>query len=174
MALWWLRRCCQGGSRYRRDDAQRWIFQLDLSGRAFRALLGNGQGRRGRAVTAIVVRTDHYESGVEDATGSRQDGGADRRCRGVRRHQSIRSRFALELAGLNPATDVRWQTSASQPDIVKQLGQKQVDVADIAYHLAYRAQQQGFCRIILSRDEILPNSQTRFRSARDEMLEVCR
>ena len=47
-----------------------------------------------------------------------------------------------------------------QPDIVKQLGQKQVDVAEITYHLAYLAQKQGFCRIMLSRDEILPDSQT--------------
>jgi NitT/TauT family transport system substrate-binding protein len=77
----------------------------------------------------------------------------------------------LKLAGLDPATDVQWQTSVPQPDIVKQLGQKQVDVAEITYHLAHLAQKQGVCRIMLSRDEILPDSQTAMQTARDEMLQ---
>jgi NitT/TauT family transport system substrate-binding protein len=78
---------------------------------------------------------------------------------------------ALKLAGLNPVIDVQWQTSVPQPDIVKQLGQKQVDVADITYHLAYLAQKQGFCRILFSRDEILPDSQVAFHTLRDDMLQ---
>jgi NitT/TauT family transport system substrate-binding protein len=67
--------------------------------------------------------------------------------------------------------DVQWQTSVPQPDIVKQLGQKQVDVAEITYHLAYLAQKQGFCRILLSRDEILPDSQVAIHTVRDDMLQ---
>jgi putative ABC transport system substrate-binding protein len=58
-----------------------------------------------------------------------------------------------------------------QPDIVKQLGQKQVDIADITYHLAYLAEKQGFCRILLSRDEILPDSQVAMHTVRDDMLQ---
>jgi len=34
---------------------------------------------------------------------------------------------------------------------------KQVDIAEITYHLAYLAQKEGFCRILWSRDEILPD-----------------
>src|SRR5262249_57610173 len=78
---------------------------------------------------------------------------------------------AGKLAGLDPVNDVQWQTSVPQPDIVKQLGQKQVDVADITYHLAYLAQNQGFCRILFSRDEILPDSQVAMHTVRDDLLE---
>jgi NitT/TauT family transport system substrate-binding protein len=78
---------------------------------------------------------------------------------------------ALELAGLNPVRDVSWQTTVGQPDIVKQLGQKQIDAADITYHLAHLAQEQGFARIIASRDEFLPDSQTAMIAARNEILQ---
>jgi NitT/TauT family transport system substrate-binding protein len=78
---------------------------------------------------------------------------------------------ALKLAGLDPVRDVQWQTSVPQPDIVKQLGQKQVDIADITYHLAYLAEKQGFSRILLSRDEILPDSQVAMHTVRDDMLQ---
>jgi NitT/TauT family transport system substrate-binding protein len=67
--------------------------------------------------------------------------------------------------------DVQWQTSVPQPDIVKQLGQKQVDIAEITYHLAYLAQKEGFCRILWSRDEILPDSQAAMHTVRDDMLQ---
>jgi NitT/TauT family transport system substrate-binding protein len=46
-----------------------------------------------------------------------------------------------------------------------------VDVAEITYHLAYLAQQQDFCRILLSRDEILPDSQAAMMTVRDEIRE---
>ena len=147
------------------------FFNSIYRGGPFRAFLCNGQGRRGRAVTAIVVRTDHYESGVKTLQDLVKMRG---KIAAVGASGSINQYglgSALKLAGLNPAADVLWQTSVSQPDIVKQLGQKQVDVADITYHLAYLAQKQGFCRIILSRDEILPDLQTAIQTARDEMLE---
>jgi NitT/TauT family transport system substrate-binding protein len=50
------------------------------------------------------------------------------------------------------------------------LGQKQVDLAEITYHLAYLAQKEGFCRILWSRDEILPDSQAAMQTVRDDML----
>ena len=40
------------------------FFNSLYRGGPYRAFLCNGQGRRGRAVTAVVVRTDHYQSGV--------------------------------------------------------------------------------------------------------------
>ncbi len=43
--------------------------------------------------------------------------------------------------------------------------------ADLTYHLAYLAQKQGFCRIIASRDEILPDSQTAMIAARNELFQ---
>ena len=53
--------------------------------------------------------------------------------------------------------DVQWQTSVPQPDVVKQLEQKQVGVAETTDHLAYLAQKQGFCRS----EQILPRFRRR-------------
>jgi NitT/TauT family transport system substrate-binding protein len=75
---------------------------------------------------------------------------------------------ALVAAGVNPVSDVTWQTTVTQPDIVKQLGQKQVDAAELTYFLAFLAQRQGFAKIIASRDESAPGSQVAMVAVRDE------
>ena len=41
------------------------FFNSLYRGGPFRAFLCNGQGRRGRAVTAVVMRSDHYDAGVK-------------------------------------------------------------------------------------------------------------
>ena len=147
------------------------LFNSLHRGGPFRAFLCNGQGRRGRAVTAIVIRRDHYDGGIKTLSDLAKMKG---RIAAVGAAGSINQyglASALKLAGLDPVNDVQWQTSVPQPDIVKQLGQKQVDMAEITYHLAYLAQQQGFCRILLSRDEILPDSQVAVHTLRDDMLQ---
>jgi NitT/TauT family transport system substrate-binding protein len=147
------------------------FFNSLYRGGRYRAFLCNGQGRRGRAVTAVVVRSDHYDAGITKLQDLAKLKGkvAAVGAAGSINQYSLAS--ALQMAGLNPATDVQWQTSVAQPDIVKQLGQKQVDIAEITYHLAYLAQKQGFCRILFARDEILPDSQTAIQTVRDEFLQ---
>jgi len=147
------------------------FFNSLARGGPFRVILCCGQGRRGRAVTSINIRKDHYDNGVQSLKdlpklkGMLVAVGAP----GSINQYGISS--ALRQAGLNPPTDVRWQTSVPQPDIVKQLGQKQVDAAEITYHLAYLAQRQGFSRILASRDEYLPDSQLGVLIAREELLQ---
>lgn len=146
------------------------LFNALSRGAPFRSLLCIGQGRKGRAVTAILVRKDHYDNGIRTI---KDLGRLKGRTVAVGAAGSINQygmSKALELAGLNPVRDVIWQTTVGQPDIVKQLGQKQIDAADITYHLAYLAQQQGFAQIIASRDEFLPDSQTAMIAARNEIL----
>jgi NitT/TauT family transport system substrate-binding protein len=140
-------------------------------GAPFRAVLCNGQGRRGRAVTAVVVRSDHFEAGVTSLQDLAKMKGKIAAVGAAGSINQYGMGSALKLAGLDPVRDVQWQTSVPQPDIVKQLGQKQVDCAEITYHLAYLSQQQGFCRILLSRDEILPDSQTAILTVRDDVLQ---
>jgi NitT/TauT family transport system substrate-binding protein len=147
------------------------FFNSLYRGAPFRAILCNGQGRRGRAVTAVVVRSDHYDAGIRTLNDLAKMKGKIVAVGAAGSINQYGMGSALKLAGLDPVRDVQWQTSVPQPDIVKQLGQKQVDCAEITYHLAYLAQQQGFCRILLSRDEILPDSQTAMMTVRDEVLQ---
>jgi NitT/TauT family transport system substrate-binding protein len=147
------------------------FFNALHRGGPFRAFLCNGQGRRGRAVTAVVVRSDHYGAGIKSLEDLRKMKGkiAAVGAAGSINQYSLGS--ALKLAGLDPVHDVQWQTTVAQPDIVKQLGQNQVDMAEITYHLAYLAEKQGFCRILFSRDQILPDSQTAIHTVRDDTLQ---
>jgi NitT/TauT family transport system substrate-binding protein len=144
------------------------FFNSLYRGGPFRAFLCNGQGRRGRAVTAVVMRTDHYDAGVKALPDLARMKGKLAAVGAAGSINQYGLGSALRLAGLDPLRDVQWQTSVSQPDIVKQLGQKQVDLAELTYHLAYLAQQQSFCKILLSRDEILPDSQAAIMTVRDE------
>jgi NitT/TauT family transport system substrate-binding protein len=145
------------------------FFNSLQRGGAFRAFFCNGQGKRGRAVTALVIRKDHYEAGIKSLPDLAKLKGKVAAVGAAGSINQYGLGSALKLAGLDPARDVQWQTSVAQPDIVKQLGQRQVDVAEITYHLAYLAQQQDFCRILLSRDEILPDSQAAMMTVRDEI-----
>jgi len=140
-------------------------------GGPLRAFLCNGQGRRGRAVTALVIRSDHYDAGIKTLADLARMKGKIAAVGAAGSINQYGLGSALKLAGLDPVRDVQWQTSVPQPDIVKQLGQKQVDVAEITYHLAYLAQKEGFCRILWSRDEILPDSQAAMHTVRDDILQ---
>jgi NitT/TauT family transport system substrate-binding protein len=147
------------------------FFNSVSRGGPFRAFLCNGQGRRGRAVTALVIRSDHYDAGIKTLDDLARMKGKTAAVGAAGSINQYGLGSALKLAGLDPVRDVQWQTSVPQPDIVKQLGQKQVDVAEITYHLAYLAQKEGFCRILWSRDEILPDSQAAMHTVRDDMLQ---
>jgi len=140
-------------------------------GGPLRAFLCDGQGRRGRAVTALVIRSDHYDAGIKTLADLARMKGKIAAVGAAGSINQYGLGSALKLAGLDPVRDVQWQTSVPQPDIVKQLGQKQVDVAEITYHLAYLAQKEGFCRILWSRDEILPDSQAAMHTVRDDILQ---
>ena len=103
------------------------FFNSLYRGGPFRAFLCNGQGRRGRAVTAVVMRTDHYDAGVKALPDLARMKGKLAAVGAAGSINQYGLGSALKLAGLDPLRDVQWQTSVGQPDIVKQLGQKQVD-----------------------------------------------
>ncbi|MDH7798365.1 MULTISPECIES: ABC transporter substrate-binding protein [unclassified Beijerinckia] len=146
------------------------LFNSLSRGAPIKSILCNGQAQKGRAITATVMRKDHYESGLRTLADLKAMKGkiVAVGATGSINHYGMAT--GLRMAGLDPVNDVKWQTSVQQPDIVKQLSQKQVDVADITYHLAYLAEEQGLGTIIISRDEILPNSQTAMIAVRDDFL----
>jgi NitT/TauT family transport system substrate-binding protein len=147
------------------------LFNALSRGAPIRTILCNGQGKKGRAVTAIVIGSDLYNAGVKTIGDLKQVKGKTVAVGAAGSINQYGIATALTMAGLDPVHDVSWQTNVAQPDILKQLGNKQVEVADITYHLAYLAEKQGFGRIIASRDEYLPDSQTAIIAARTDVLE---
>jgi NitT/TauT family transport system substrate-binding protein len=67
--------------------------------------------------------------------------------------------LALLKAGLDPSNDVQWIVNIPQPDIVKMLGQQQVDASDLAYNIAAMGQMNGLAHIVGTGDEVAPNGQ---------------
>jgi NitT/TauT family transport system substrate-binding protein len=144
------------------------LFNSISRGATMKAALCTGQAQHGRAGTAIVVRTDLYEAGIKaigDLKALKGKTVAVGAAGSINQYSMSR---ALITAGLNPLLDVTWQTTVAQPDIVKQLGQKQIDAAELTYFLAFLAQRQGFAKIIASRDESAPGSQVSMIAVRDE------
>jgi NitT/TauT family transport system substrate-binding protein len=146
------------------------LFNSLSRGAPIKSVLCIGQGQKGRAVTAIIVRKDHHEAGIRTVADLKALKGKIAAVGAIGSINQYGIATALGMAGLNPVSDITWQTNVPQPDIVKQLGQKQVDLADLTYHLAYLAEKQNFGNIIASRDEILPNSQTAMIAVREDFL----
>ena len=60
---------------------------------------------------------------------------------------------ALLKVGLDPAKDVQWVVNISQPDLMKMLGQGQVDATDLAWQFGVFAQQNKWGPIVATGDE---------------------
>jgi len=144
------------------------LFNSLSRGAAMKGAFCGGQAERGRGGTAILIRTDLYDSGIKTLADLKELKGKTVAVGASGSVNQFSMSKALVAAGLNPISDVKWQTTVTQPDIVKQLGQKQVDAAELTYFLAFLAQRQGFAKIIASRDESAPGSQVAMVAVRDE------
>lgn len=132
--------------------------------------LDRGNNKKGRAYTAISVTKGMYESGVRGIADFAKLKG---KRIGVGATGSINQyTFALVLqkAGLDPRTDVQWITNIAQPDLMRMLGQNQIDAADLAYQFNFFAQQNGWGPIISKNDEIDPDGQIALYAVRRDFL----
>ncbi len=66
---------------------------------------------------------------------------------------------AAQKAGLDPRTDVIWNTGLGYPDIVKAMGVGQVDVANIPLPLGFLVERNNFGKLICAGWDIEPNAQ---------------
>jgi NitT/TauT family transport system substrate-binding protein len=78
---------------------------------------------------------------------------------------------ALQKAGLDPRKDVQWIAGVPQPELMKMLGQKQVDATDLAYQFGFFAQNNKWGPIVATGDQIEPNSSIAVYAARREFLQ---
>jgi NitT/TauT family transport system substrate-binding protein len=82
--------------------------------------------------------------------------------------------LALAKVGLDPARDVRWTVNVPQPDLMKMLGQKQVDVTDLAYQFGYFAQNNKWGPMIATGDEVAPGTAIAMFAVRNDYLKAHR
>src|SRR5437764_6191655 len=78
---------------------------------------------------------------------------------------------ALLKVGLDPAKDVQWVVNVSQPDLMKMLGQGQVDATDLAWQFGGFAEQNKWGPIVATGDQMVPGAAIAMYSVRKEFLD---
>lgn len=118
-----------------------------------------GNNKPGRAYTAFLVSQKLFDEGVKTIPdlaklkGKRIGVGA----LGSVNHYNAAQ--ALLKAGLNPGKDVQWVFNIAQPDLMKMLGQGQIEGSDLSYNLAVFAKNNKMGQIVATGDEVAPNFQ---------------
>jgi len=145
------------------------LFNSMSRGAPFKAFLCNGQGKAGRSGSAIAVTPKLYEQGVRGPADLARVKGKTIAVPAAGSVNQYGIASALQQVKLDPVSEVKWQTSVSMPDTVKQMGQNQIEIADISYQLAYLGQKQNICRLIASGDQLLPDIQTTMSAVRNNV-----
>ncbi|AXK80678.1 hypothetical protein DW352_09245 [Pseudolabrys taiwanensis] len=129
-----------------------------------------GNNRPGHGYTAFLVSQKLYDEGVRTIPDLAKLKGKKV---GVSALGSINHYNAAQIlmkAGLNPAKDVQWIFNVPQPDLMKMLGQGQVEGSDLSYNLAAFAKANKMGQIIANGDEIAPNFQIAAFAGRKDFL----
>ena len=147
------------------------LFNSIAKGAPIVLILDRGNNKRGFGYTAINVTQDLHNAGVKSLAdfaklkGKRIGLGATGSI-----NQYLFAR-GLQKAGLDPRKDVQWITNIPQPDLMKMLGQKQVDATDLAYQFGYFAQNNKWGPIVAVDDEIDPDGAVGLYAARKQFIQ---
>jgi NitT/TauT family transport system substrate-binding protein len=133
------------------------FFNSIAKGAPMVIVLDRGQNKRGYGYTAINVTQDLYDAGVKSVADFAKLKGKRIGVGAVGSINQYTTARALQKAGLDPRKDVQWVTGVPQPDLMKMLGQKQVDVVNLAYQFSYFAQNNKWGPIVVNDDEIDPD-----------------
>lgn len=134
------------------------FFNSVAKGAQMVIVLDRGQNKPGYGYTAINVTQELYDQGVKSAADFAKLKGKKIGVGAVGSINQYTTARALQRAGLDPRKDVQWVAGASQPDLMKMLGQKQVDVTDLAFQFGFFAQKNKWGPIVANGDEVAPNS----------------
>ncbi|MBN9084577.1 MAG: hypothetical protein BGP04_25185 [Rhizobiales bacterium 62-17] len=118
-----------------------------------------GNNRAGFGYTAFSVSQKLHDDGIKTIADLVKLKGKKV---GVGALDSINHYNAAQIllkAGLNPSSDVEWITNIAQPDLMKMLGQGQIDATDLSFNLAVFAQANKMGSIIANGDQIAPGAQ---------------
>ncbi|MBI1205172.1 MAG: PhnD/SsuA/transferrin family substrate-binding protein [Rhodopseudomonas sp.] len=146
------------------------LFNSIAKGAPLVFVLDRGNNKKGRGYTVINVTKELYDGGVKSlADFSKLKG----KRIGLSATGSINQYLfakALQNAGLDPRKDVTWVTNVPQPDLMKMLGQKQVDATDLAYQFGFFAQNNKWGPIVAVDDQIDPDGAVGLYAARSAFI----
>jgi len=147
------------------------LFNSIAKGAPLVFVLDRGNNKRGRGYTVINVTQELHDGGLKSMADFAKLKG---KRIGLGATGSINQYLfakALEKAGLDPRKDVTWVTNVPQPDLMKMLGQKQVDATDLAYQFGFFAQNNKWGPIVTVDDEIDPDGAVGLYAARKQFVQ---
>ena len=134
------------------------LFNSVAKGAPLVIVLDRGQNKPGFGYTTTSVTQDLYNQGVHSPADFAKLKGKRVGVGALGSINQYNVAVALEKVGLDPARDVHWTVNVPQPDLMKMLGQKQLDVTDLAYQFGFFAQRNKWGPIVATGDEVAPNT----------------
>jgi NitT/TauT family transport system substrate-binding protein len=147
------------------------LFNSVAKGAPLVVILDRGNNRKGFAYTLVNVTQALYDEGVHAMGDFAKLKGKKMGVGALGSINQYNLAQALLKVGLDPAKDVQWVVNISQPDLMKMLGQGQVDATDLAWQFGVFAQQNKWGPIVATGDQVEPNSSISVYAARKEFLE---
>jgi NitT/TauT family transport system substrate-binding protein len=147
------------------------LFNSVAKGAPLVVILDRGNNRKGFAYTLVNVTQALYDAGVHSMADFAKLKGKKMGVGALGSINQYNLAQALLKAGLDPAKDVQWVVNISQPDLMKMLGQGQVDATDLAWQFGVFAQQNKWGPIVATGDEMVPDAAIGMFAARKEFLE---
>ncbi len=135
------------------------LFNAISKGAPYKLILDRGSEKPGSGSMAIAASNAMVEAGMTKVDkmgllkGKRiaiqAPGGIDQYLMGL----------GAQRAGLDPRTDVTWNSGLAYPDIVKSMGAGQVDAAQIPLPLGFLVEKNSFGKLVFAGWDIEPNTQ---------------
>ena len=146
------------------------FFNSIAKGAPLVIVLDRGHNRPGYGYLAVNVTQELYESGIRKPADFAKLKGKKIGVGALGSINQYNAAQALLKAGLDPAKDVQWIVNVPQPDLMRMLGQNQVDATDLAYQFGVFAQNNKWGPIIANGDEIVPGAEIATYAVRKDFL----
>jgi NitT/TauT family transport system substrate-binding protein len=134
------------------------LFNSIAKGAPIVVFLDRGNNKVGRAYTVANVSQALYDEGVKSMADFAKLKGKKIGVGALGSINQYNMAQALLKVGLDPAKDVQWVVNVSQPDLMKMLGQGQVDATDLAWQFGVFAQQNKWGPIVATGDQMVPDA----------------
>src|SRR4051794_14278119 len=147
------------------------LFNSVAKGAPLVVILDRGNNRKGFAYTLVNVTQALYDDGVHAMADFAKLKGKKMGVGALGSINQYNMAQALLKVGLDPAKDVQWVVNISQPDLMKMLGQGQVDATDLAWQFGVFAQQNKWGPIVATGDQMVPGAAIGMFVVRKDFLE---
>ena len=147
------------------------LFNSIAKGAPLVLVLDRGHNRPGFGYLTINVTQELYDQGIRTMADLAKLKGKKVGVNAVGSINQYDMSRALQKAGLDPRKDVQWVIGPPQPDLMKMLGQKQLDAIEVAYQFGFFAQNNKWGPIVATGDQVEPNSSISVYAARRDFVQ---